>query len=77
MFEYMAKNWKGWSDELMFQTLENDFKISATSDLLGHVKLNIRIEEESISESWKSVVTINIDSCQLENIAQEMRAFFG
>ncbi|MFB2661473.1 DUF6228 family protein [Shewanella mangrovisoli] len=77
LFSFIAKEWKGWQGAQEWASIEGEFAISATSDALGRVTLNIKISEFDGPEIWSSNVTLGLDASQTENIAKSVGAFFA
>jgi hypothetical protein len=77
LFEYMAKEWKGWSGAQEWSSIEGEFWISATCDSLGHIMLSLSLKEFDGPEPWESIAKLGIDSGQLDSTAKKVREFFG
>lgn len=77
LFEFIAKEWKGWKGTQEWASIEGEFSISATCDNLGHVMLAITIKEHDGPERWNSEVSLGIDAGQTEIIAKKVRQFFA
>jgi hypothetical protein len=77
LFEFIAKEWKGWDGAQEWASIEGEFGISATCDNLGHVMLTITIKEFDGPEVWSSQVSLGLDAGQTENIAKKVGQFFA
>ena len=74
LFEEMAKSWRGWDGTLVWADLEEVLRLEATSNGLGRVDLRVSMHR-NLPEA-KLVVTVQIDSGQLEQLAKDTRALF-
>lgn len=70
----LAENWRGWEGTRSWQALEGDLELSATSDRLGHVELEVRLEEGAPFR-WRVHGTMSLDAGQLDRIAAAARTF--
>jgi hypothetical protein len=77
LFEFIAKQWKGWDGAQKWASIEGEFGISATCDNLGHVMLIITIREYDGPEDWCSEVKLAIDSGETERVAKKVGQFFA
>lgn len=77
LFSFIAKEWKGWQGVQEWSSIEGELAISATSDSLGHVTLNIKISEFDGPEVWNLDVSMSLDASQTESIAKSVGAFFA
>lgn len=76
-FEFIAKEWKGWQGPQVWTSIEGELELTATSDKLGHVMLNIKVSEFDGPELWSSNVSLGLDASQTERVAKSVRAFFA
>ena len=77
LFQSVAKEWKGWSGQKEWKSIEGEFSLSATSDKLGHVLLYICSNEFDGTEMWELKVQLALDASQTENIAKRISEFFA
>ena len=70
----LAENWRGWEGTRSWQSLEGDLELSATSDRLGHVALEVRLEEGAPFQ-WRVHGKISLDAGQLDRMAAAARTF--
>jgi hypothetical protein len=75
-FERMAKNWRGWEGEYRWATLEDDFRLAATTDRLGHVELSIVMKSESCPRDWEVRVRIVLEAGVLDDIFRKVKEVF-
>ncbi|MEW8051415.1 MAG: hypothetical protein AB2809_13670 [Candidatus Thiodiazotropha sp.] len=58
-------------------SIEGEFGMSATCDILGHVMLTINIKELDDPEVWSSKISLGLDSGKTENIEKYMKLSNG
>ena len=68
----LAENWRGWEGTRSWWSLEGDLELSATSDRLGHVALEVRLDEGAPLE-WRVHGTLSLEAGQLERLAAAAR----
>lgn len=77
LFETLAENWKGWSEEKKWSSIEGEFAITCTHDKRGHIKLDIEMHQEfGSSEPWRLRASLVLEAGQLERIAKDAKEFF-
>lgn len=77
LFESLARDWRGWSDERTWSSIEGEFAIACAHDKLGHITLNVTIHQDfGGSEPWRLRASIVVDAGQLETIANNAKQFF-
>ncbi len=72
----MAANWRGWDDEIKWGTLEDDFSLTATSDLTGHVDLLIKMRSNEYPYGWKMEVNFALEAGSLEGLFRKVSTLF-
>lgn len=72
----LAEDWRGWEGIRSWKSLEGELELSATSDRLGHVTLEVRPDEGAPFQWWVYGV-ISLDAGQLDSIAAAARTFCG
>ncbi len=70
----LADDWRGWEGTRSWRSLEGDLELSATSDRLGHVALEVRLDEGAPYQ-WRMHGTIALEAGQLDSIATAARTF--
>jgi len=70
----LAENWRGWEGTRSWRSLEGDLELSATSDRLGHVALEVRLMEGAPFQ-WRVQGKISLEAGQLGRIAAAARTF--
>lgn len=73
-FEAMKKDWRGWDGVREWSSAEGEFAISATSDWLGHVLLQVAFKP--VYPSWSVNVRLTLDVSQIDSLPQHLRLFF-
>lgn len=76
LFAYMAKEWKGWSGEIEWASIEQEFSITCTSDQKGHIVIKLKISQYEGAEPWDAQVTLNLESGLMEDASKNVKAFF-
>jgi len=77
LFEKLAAQWSGWSGSERWSALEGELEIVATSDALGHIKLQFEVPGYSQSKGWSANAWLVVEAGQLESLAKEANAFFN
>ena len=75
-FSSIASDWKGWSGEKSWGSLEGEFDLSAESDRTGHISIRARIFEGHSSPCSRLETTLIVEAGQCENLAKEATNFF-
>jgi hypothetical protein len=70
----LAENWRGWKGTRSWHSLEGDLHLSATSDRLGHVALEVCLEKDAPFQ-WRVHGKMSLDAGQLDRIAVAARTF--
>lgn len=76
LFKFIAIEWKGWEGTKEWHSIESEFGVLASSDVSGHVMLELNFREVEGPELWNSQVTIGFEAAQTEQIANKVRRFF-
>ncbi|PKA16142.1 DUF6228 family protein [Leptospira haakeii] len=76
-FQKMAQYWDGWNGNFSWESLEGQCVLSAKTDMLGHISLQVQLMDDfGKEESWTLSATLTIYAGQLENLAREASVFF-
>ena len=75
-FSELAKSWRGWSGQKVFESLEHDLALAATSDQTGHIELQVTLTRFCHSTSTASACLM-LYAGELEGIARHARMFFS
>ena len=73
-FSALAENDGTWSGEKTFEALEGEIPLKATTDNLGHLKLQVRCFHDD-GDRWETSGVIYIDSGSLTSIADKFQDF--
>jgi hypothetical protein len=72
LFADAAREWKGWVEAKVWESIEGEFRIALTSDRLGHVTVAVRVRSDpGGSDRWQLEAEIGLDAGQLEGVAKE------
>lgn len=73
LFRDAASDWRGWSGEKYWESLEGDFRLGLISDSLGHVRLKVMMLSDSGNpDPWRLTAELGIEAGQLESIAHDI-----
>jgi hypothetical protein len=72
-FTDLAAHWKGWKGEKRWTTLEREFELSASTDLLGHITLAFSLNQGFSGGGWKLQGEIELEAGALEALAAQAR----
>src|SRR5215208_2323956 len=70
----LAENWRGWEGTRSWQSLEGDLELSATSDRVGHVTLEVRLDRGAPFQ-WRVYGIISLEAGLLDSFAAAARTF--
>jgi len=77
LFTSIARDWKGWTGERHWESIEGDLKVSASSDKLGHIRLETEIKNHDPEDDWRIQVPVYLDAGSLDTIAKSIDHFFN
>jgi hypothetical protein len=77
LFDSIAKSWKGWDGVKSWEAIEGDLSIEASSDGLGHIRLQVILRNHNPEDNWKVDAPLFLDAGSLEQVAHEVRRFFS
>jgi hypothetical protein len=72
LFIQFANNWKGWQGPKDWTSLEGELSLSARSDNLGHVFVNVRLREGAPAR-WTLEAVLVLGAGLLSNLADRAR----
>ena len=75
-FNSIARDWKGWSGEKSWGSLDGEFDLTAESDRTGHISIRARIFEGHNPPSAQLETRLILEAGQCENVAKEATKFF-
>jgi hypothetical protein len=76
-FASIAADWRGWEGERVWGALESDFSVRATSDRLGHIRLDVELRNHDPDDNWCVSAPIFLDAGSLDRIAADAEVFFA
>ncbi len=76
LFRKMASSWRGWEGELFWSTLEGEFKMTGTTDRLGHVELWAELRGDNSPHDWKLKACLHLEAGSLEQLYRSVAAVF-
>ncbi|MDZ4056093.1 DUF6228 family protein [Hydrocarboniphaga effusa] len=77
LFQALAAYSKPWKGQLHYQSLEQEFSISASCSSLGTVSLAVAFSRIGATQEWSATATIQIEFGQLSVLASNAKRFFG
>lgn len=77
LFANMARQWAGWSGELVWESLEGELTIRCSRDRVGHIFIRVELRSGPMPDDWCIVVTVLAEAGQLESCARRAELFFG
>ena len=77
LFDGCAKDWKGWSDERFWESIEGDLRVDVLSSSTGQIEIKVCIRDTGGTENWLVRVPIFTEAGALDGIAHQCRSFFG
>ncbi|HVF46551.1 MAG TPA: DUF6228 family protein [Pyrinomonadaceae bacterium] len=69
----IAENWRGWSDEKRWSSLEGEFRLACTHDGLGHIRFEATLDSPV---GWFVSSRVTVAAGDLDHIAIEAARFF-
>lgn len=58
-FRGLAADWRGWTGERTYESLEHDLQLTATHD--GHVRLAVRLSQSGLPDGWSASGVFRVD----------------
>ena len=77
LLEQLASREKPWEGEEIWQSIEGEFKFSASCNHVGKVKFRVELNHIGHAEEWEAKTEINSEFGQLPHLAKSAREFFG
>lgn len=75
-FAELAQDWSGWKGAKQWASFEQEFQLSATTDLTGHVTLVVQRDAPRELLGWSATFSLMIEAGQLAALADGFRTFF-
>ncbi len=76
LFDDMAAHWRGWEQPKEWAALDDDLRLTATSDALGHIELEVIMRADSDPAGWRLQATLELPAGELDEIARLVRIVF-
>jgi hypothetical protein len=76
LFDDVAANWRGWKGEKEWAALEDNLRLTATSDSLGHITLTVAMRGYSDPADWRLTGGLELLAGELEALARSVRDVF-
>lgn len=77
LFADMARQWSGWSGELVWESSERELVLRCSHDGLGHIAIRVELRSGCMPDDWRVEATVMAEAGQLEAIARRAALFFG
>jgi hypothetical protein len=74
LFHSMAREWRGWSGQQVYDSLESEFALACSSDGLGHVKITVRLTDTA-TRLWSLKAELTTDAGLLDRMAADAERF--
>ncbi len=76
LFKELAEYNKPWNGEKSWDSIEGDFKFSATCNILGGVVFNVEINKVGVVEEYLFKTELHYEFGQLQALAKSAKLFF-
>lgn len=76
-FKEIAKEWKGWGSDKVYESIEGQLKLKANHDGKGHITLEVILSPANNVNVWELKHFITLEVAQLDEIANQMDYFFN
>jgi hypothetical protein len=73
-FRYFADNWRGWQGVKAWASLEGELSLTAESDRVGHVFLDVRLREGAPAR-WTLEANLVLEAGMLTELAVHAQEF--
>ncbi|WP_183907293.1 DUF6228 family protein [Simiduia aestuariiviva] len=78
LFSKLSEFNSPWTGVESWKSLEGEFEMAVTCNSTGHVTIQVKLTQwSSGSEDWHLTVHLNTELGQLQQVANEVRAFFN
>lgn len=77
LIESLASQQNPWFGVKCWESVEGEFKLSASCSSLGKVTFGIELSDYDCSEAWLIKTQLSSEFGQLSELAKSARAFFG
>lgn len=77
-FESLSKDWKGWSGERSWISVEGDFEFTAIHDGVGAVKLGFSLNSPPTGEKeWRFSGSVKVELGSIEQLVKDLKTVFN
>ena len=76
-FKELATAWRGWVGEKTWRSLEGELWMSATSDSLGHITIEVNLQPSAGPDVWRAITYVHVEAGQLDYIHSRLVSFFA
>ena len=78
LFEWIARDWKGWTGEREWRSIEGDLTLTCSTNPMGDVLVVVTLHALSaFPPPWEVRANVKLDAGQLEGIAGAIRRFLS
>ena len=71
-FDRLAEDWRGFTGERTFTSLEGDLALAARHD--GHVQLRVTLRQSTLPDGWTAEAHVRLDPGeQLSRVVEDLR----
>jgi len=77
LFQQIARSERPWEGQVSWESIEGEFRLSASCSSLGSVTFDIRLRQFNGEEDWDVETDLLSELGQLPNIATNARRLFG
>lgn len=74
-FVEIARDWRGWEGQRAWAAIEGELSLTATSDKIGHVRLEVLLRNGVGDQSWEVNAWLTLEAGQLDSIARQVNRF--
>ncbi len=76
LFDEMEREWRGWERAKTWATLEDELRLTATADRMGHIQLVAEMRNYTAPANWWLAATLHLEAGRLEYLAREINNLF-
>lgn len=76
-FKELADSWRGWAGEKQWRAMEDELRLSATCDSLGHIRLRIELSPDAFPRNWSVLSYVHFEAGQLDSLHHRVARFFA
>jgi len=79
LFRAAAADWRGWSGERRWKSVEGELSVSLETDGLGHITMSVSVADElgDRPDPWCLQTTLTLEAGQLARVARDAERFFA